>query len=81
MRDYLSARAAISETFLVTVTTTDTGWVNLSIPLLSRHILFVAFNSITWNIHNKMNHFICSEVPCHYLGTEIRNTLKNWQFC
>ena len=39
--------------WMVAVTDTDISWVNLSTPLLPKHILFVALNSITWNTHNK----------------------------
>ena len=31
-------------------------------------------------IHNKINHFICSEVLCHHLGAEVWHTLKNLHF-
>ena len=64
----------------VAVTTTDNNWVNISISLLSKHVFFIAFNSITQNIHNKTNHFICSEAPCCHSGVEIWSTLKTQQF-
>ena len=36
--------------WVITVTTSDIGWMKLRIPLLSKHVFFVAFNSIAKNI-------------------------------
>ena len=55
-------------------------WVDICNPssLVSMHVFFVAFISIAWNIHKKMNCFICSETVCCHLGMEIQRTLKKW---
>ena len=69
--------------WIVTVTVTIvTAWVDISIPPPppTNHVLFVTFNSTAWNIHNKSNHFICSEVLHPHLGP-IQHTLKVWRLC
>ena len=51
--------------WIVAVTTTDIGLVNLGIPFLSKHVFFITFNSIAQNIHKKTSHSICSPMECH----------------
>ena len=46
---------------------------HLGQPSHPRHAFFITFISVTWNIHNKMNHFNCSKAPSCHLGVEIQH--------
>ena len=55
---------------LVTVVTTNIGWVKLCIPSSPNRFSASLSTPIAQNIHNKINHSIGSEATCCHLGME-----------
>ena len=51
-------------------------WVDLGIPILTKHVFVIAFISIARDSHTVRNHSMCSEAPQYDLGTKILHALK-----
>ena len=61
---------------IVTVMTIVIVWVDLSIPILTKHVFIIAFISIVRDSHIVRNHSMCNEAPQYDLGTKILHALK-----